>query len=119
MAAEAYAVIWAYSARADLNEALEFLVNESHAAAEALLGEVEAAAASLTQFPQRGAPVRELDIPNLRQLIVRRFRLIYRVEEGGVAIVRLIHGSRISEQRGSRAFRSHCARASGSATGVP
>jgi len=38
--------------------------------------------------------VRELDNPNLRQLVVGRYRLIYRVESGGVGIVRLVHGAR-------------------------
>jgi plasmid stabilization system protein ParE len=91
---EAQGVKWAYAARADLLEILEYLTEESPAAAESFLNEVETAAASLTQFPQRGALVRELNIPNLRQIFVGRYRLIYRVEKGGVGIARLIHGRR-------------------------
>jgi len=94
VAEEAQAVKWTYAARADLLEALEYLTEQSPNAAESFLAEVETAAASLTHFPRRGAIVRELDFANLRQIIVRRYRLVYRVEEDGVAVVRLIHGSR-------------------------
>jgi len=88
------AVRWAYSARADLLEALEYLVEQSPAAAAAFLQQVEETGHSLTHFPDRGAKVVDLDAPNLRQLTVGRYRLIYRVEPGAVGIVRLIHGSR-------------------------
>jgi len=94
VAEEAQGVVWTYAARADLLEALEYLSDRLPAAAESFLTDVEAAAASLTRFPQRGAVVNELDFPNLRQLIVKRYRLVYRVDEGGVAVARLIHGSR-------------------------
>jgi len=88
------AVRWAYQARADLLEALEYLTQLSPQAAATFLDEVESAASSLVEFPERGAMVRELDIPDIRQLILGRYRLIYRVEHGGVAIVRLVHGAR-------------------------
>ena len=94
MAEEAQAVKWAYAARADLLEALGYIIEQSPTAGVTFLREIEAAAASLIHSPERGALVRELDFPDLRQMVVRRYRLIYRVEEGGVAVVRLIHGSR-------------------------
>ena len=73
------AVRWSYRARADLLEALEYLAEQSPSAAAAFLAEVERAAASLAEFPDRGAVVRELQIPNLRQPIVGRYRLVCRV----------------------------------------
>jgi plasmid stabilization system protein ParE len=94
VAEEAQVVKWTYAARADFLEALEYIIEESPAAAGSFLQEVEAAAASLIHSPHRGAAVRELEIPALRQIVVGRYRLVYQVEEGGVAIVRLIHGSR-------------------------
>ena len=87
-------VRWAYHARTDLLEALEYLAEQSPQAAASFLDEIERAAGSLSEFPERGAVVRELENPNLRQLIVGRYRLIYRVETGGVGIVRLVHGAR-------------------------
>ncbi len=63
-------VRWAYHARTDLLEALEYLAEQSPQAAASFLDEIERAAGSLSEFPERGAVVRELENPNLRQLIV-------------------------------------------------
>lgn len=89
---------WAYRARADLLEALEYLAGQSPQAATTFLDEIERVAGSLSEFPERDAVVRELESPNLRQLVVGRYRLIYQVEPGGVGIVRLIHGARDFKQ---------------------
>lgn len=86
-------VVWSYPARADLFEALKYLAEESVEAAASLFADVEAAAESLNQFPDRGARVPEWAGRGLRQIFVRRYRLIYRVDDGTVGIVRLIHGS--------------------------
>ena len=94
MAEEAQPVVWTYAARADLLEALEYLVEKSPDASAAFLADVEKLAASLAQFPHRGAVVEELEFENLRQVFVGRYRLVYRVEKGGVAVLRLIHGRR-------------------------
>ena len=87
---------WAYAARADLLEALEHIVEESPQAAWVFLQEVEAAAVSLGTFSERGTRVREVIAPDLRQILIGRYRLIYRVEAEAVGVVRLIHGARRS-----------------------
>lgn len=92
MAAPA-AVVWSYRARADLLDALEYLAKQSADAAAAFLADVETAAQTLQEFPNRGTRVREIADAPLRQLFVGRYRLVYRVEPGAVGIVRLIHGS--------------------------
>lgn len=85
-------VAWTLPARRDLLKALEYLVTEVHAprAAEELLDELEDAAASLADFPDKGRIVPELGPPK-RQLLVKGYRLIYRVRTE-VEILRLIHG---------------------------
>jgi plasmid stabilization system protein ParE len=90
----AQAVTWAEHARADLLSAVQYLAEQSPQAAAAFLDEVERAASSLAEFPERGAVVRELQAPDVRQLIVGRYRLIYRVGPRGVGIARLIYGAR-------------------------
>lgn len=42
-----------------------------------------------------GRIVPELDEPNIRELILRNYRIIYRILEKEVQIIRLFHGSRI------------------------
>jgi plasmid stabilization system protein ParE len=53
----------------------------------------DAAAAKLAEFPNLGHPGQ---VPGTRELIPHRsYRLVYRVEDDAVAIVRLIHTSRL------------------------
>ena len=52
---------------------------------------------SLIQFPRMGRVVPELDEPNIRELILENYRIIYRILEKEVQIVRLFHGSRIMD----------------------
>jgi len=94
-------VAWTLAAREDLLKILSYLVLEAHAriAAENLLDDIEKAAATLADFPDRGRIVPELG-PPLRELLVRGHRLVYRVREG-VEILRLLH----SRQEFGRAWR--------------
>jgi len=44
-----------------------------------------------------GRLVPELDEPKIRELILRNYRIIYRISEKKILIVRLFHGSRIKD----------------------
>ncbi|WP_193194212.1 type II toxin-antitoxin system RelE/ParE family toxin [Nostoc sp. MG11] len=50
----------------------------------------------LSQFPFKGQKVSEFDEPDIRQLILKPYRIIYRVEEDKkqVSIARFWHASR-------------------------
>ncbi|MBY9005983.1 MAG: type II toxin-antitoxin system RelE/ParE family toxin [Candidatus Lokiarchaeota archaeon] len=50
---------------------------------------------NLRSFPQLGRKVPELDDPNIRELILRNYRLIYRIFEEKIQIIRILHGSRM------------------------
>jgi plasmid stabilization system protein ParE len=67
-------VRWSFAARADLLEALGYLVEESPRAASDLLSRVEEAAGSLGTFSERGSRVREVIAGDLRQIIIGRYR---------------------------------------------
>ena len=88
------AVVWTAPGRLDLLNALSYLVHEAQSpdAATRLLDEVEAAASSLSEFPERGRAVPELGLPR-RELPVRGYRLVYQVR-AEVEILRLLHGRR-------------------------
>ena len=45
-------------------------------------------------FSERGRIVPELDNPNIRELFIRDYRLIYAIEKARVVILGLIHGKR-------------------------
>jgi toxin ParE1/3/4 len=88
------AIAWTLAARQDLLSAIQHLVDEAALEpAGRLLDGVEAAAASLLQFPERGRVVPELGPPR-RELLVMDYRLVYRVRQDAVEVLRLIHGRR-------------------------
>lgn len=85
-------VTWTALAREDLLNAVQYLAQEAKTkpAAANLLERLEAAAASLSAFPEMGRVVPEVGLPR-RELIVEGYRLVYRVRSE-VEILRLIHG---------------------------
>ncbi len=54
---------------------------------------MRAAAASLAQLAERGQVVPEFD-PAIRELLIRSYRLVYRLSESKAVIVAVIHGAR-------------------------
>jgi len=84
-------VNWTLPARQDLLNVVRSLAEKSPTAAGRLLDRLETAAASLSEFPERGRAVPELGLPR-RELIVEDLRLVYWLRAGHVEILRLIHG---------------------------
>jgi plasmid stabilization system protein ParE len=56
--------------------------------------EVRSAARSLRKFPKRGRVVIELNDENVRELIVKSYRLIYAIELNRTVILAFLHGAR-------------------------
>lgn len=82
-------VIWAPSAYADLDQALERRED-----AATLLEDVLGAAESLATLSLRGRLVPELDDAVTREVFVSDFRLMYEVSSVHVLIVALVPGAR-------------------------
>lgn len=87
-------VNWSRSAFEDLEASTTFIAKDSPHFAAAFAREVLEASFSLAQFHARGRIVPEFAIPDIRELFVRDYRLIYRVTEKEVQILGFIHGSR-------------------------
>ena len=88
-------IAWSLLAENDLNEIIDNIAQDSLEYALSFYEQVREKVESLTQFPKMGRKVPELDDPNIRELILRNYRLIYRIFGDKVQIVRLFHGSRI------------------------
>jgi plasmid stabilization system protein ParE len=87
-------VNWAYEAATDLEALAEYIARDSAFYASAFVQEIRDASRSLNEFSERGRIVPELGNPNIRELFVREYRLIYSIEESRVVILGLIHGKR-------------------------
>lgn len=90
----AHRLIWTEAAAADLDQAAEYIALDSRNYAAAFVREVLAASRTLVRFPEAGAIVPEFDDASIREIFVKRFRLIYRVEKRSVHILAIVHGAR-------------------------
>ena len=87
-------VVWSLLATADLESIVEYICRDLESYAAAVARELVAAARSLATFSERGRVVSEYEDPAVREMIVRRYRLIYRVRSDRVEVLRIIHGAR-------------------------
>ncbi len=87
-------VEWSRSASGALDEVVASINQTSPQNARLLLTEALAAASSLTTLAERGRIVPELADPTKRQVLVRGFRLMYRVTETKVTVVAFLRGRR-------------------------
>ncbi len=88
---------WSSKAENDLNEIIDYIAQDSLEYALSFYEQLREKVENLIQFPRMGRIVPELDEPNIRELILRNYRIIYRIFENEVQIVRLFHGSRIMD----------------------
>ncbi|MDP9122609.1 MAG: type II toxin-antitoxin system RelE/ParE family toxin [Acidobacteriota bacterium] len=86
-------VRWGAPALEDFIAAAEYIALDSRPSAAALVRVARAAAHSLDRFAQRGRSLKELG-PNVRELFVQSYRLIYEVHEAAVDILAFVHGAR-------------------------
>ncbi len=87
-------VVWSHEATSDLKALSEYIEKDSTFYAVAFVHEIIDASRSLNEFSERGRIVPELGFPDTRELFVRDYRLIYRIEKSRVVILGLIHGKR-------------------------
>jgi plasmid stabilization system protein ParE len=87
-------VVWAETAFGDLKSIAEYINRDSAHYASAFVQEVIDAARTLSEFAERGRQVPEFDDENFRELLVRSYRLVYRIESGRVLVLGVIHGAR-------------------------
>jgi len=87
-------VEWTDPAWDDLAGIADYIARDSEYYAAAFVQEVKEAAASLAEFAKRGQIVPEFGDPSERELLVKSYRLVYKVTENRVVILALIHGAR-------------------------
>jgi plasmid stabilization system protein ParE len=79
---------------ADLTEIRDYVARDSDAYAAALVERILSSIDRLSDFPNLGQRVPELDDDLIRQLVVDRYRVIYRVRAQAVDLAAIVHGAR-------------------------
>ena len=80
-------------AREDLVEIWRYVARDNSLAADDLLGRIDESCRLLADNPDLG-PARPDIRPGLRYFVVERYVVLYRAIEGGVEVVRVVHGAR-------------------------
>jgi len=87
-------IVWSIWASDDLVAVADHISRDSESYAATVVRELVAAARSLRAFAERGRRVPEYGDPSVRELIVREYRLVYRVHPQRIEVLRIIHGAR-------------------------
>jgi toxin ParE1/3/4 len=87
-------IIWTVTAYKDLQNIVEYISQDSMYYALALYDDVMDKAQTLNDFPHRGRVVPEMDDPEMREIFIHRYRLIYQIHNDRIIIKTIIHGAR-------------------------
>ena len=87
-------VVWTQTAWRDLEHIADHIAEDSPGYAAAFVQSIRDHARTLGEFPHRCRMVPELGDPEVRELIVGNYRLIYEIHDQAVYVLGLIHGAR-------------------------
>lgn len=86
-------LIWSPTALDDLKAVSDYIGRDSPTYADQVVEAIVEAAEQLVTHPRMGWPVPELVADDLRQRVVHRYRLIYRLAPDRIDIVAVLHGA--------------------------
>lgn len=87
-------VLWTEPALDDLTAVRDYIARDSETYAADFAGSILSAVERLGEFPRMGRVVPEADCSDIRELILRDYRIIYRLDQNVVQILAVIHGYR-------------------------
>lgn len=91
-----FKIVWTLRSREDLRDIASFIAKDNPEAALRLGDLIFERVDSLEKFPEFGRIVPERNQPAIREIVVKNYRIIYRVRknEKVVEILRVWHGAR-------------------------
>src|SRR5947199_171319 len=84
-------IVWSPMALERVNEIADYIVENSVEAARVWLMDIFGAVDRLKELPESGRSVPEVKRPNIRELIFKNYRVIYRIERKQLAILTVRH----------------------------
>ncbi len=85
-------IVWSPLALERVNDIADYIAETSVEAAKVWLIDIFGAVDRLQEFPESGRVVPEVKQPNIRELVFKNYRVIYRVERKQVSILTVRHG---------------------------
>lgn len=87
-------ILWTEPSLDDLKAIRDYIARDSETYAGDFVESILLGVEQLSRFPRMGRVVPEADSPDIRELIFRGYRIIYRVDRRVVQILAVIHGCR-------------------------
>lgn len=89
------AIRWSPQAADDLASIRDFIARDSDHYARLVVQRIVAAIELLPTSPRMGRVVPEIGDPELREVIVGAYRIIYRYRHDAIEITTILHGARL------------------------
>ncbi len=87
-------VKWTAPARTDLKKIFAYIAEDSRYYARQVVQNIVERTAALSDFPEMGRVVPELNEESVRELVIYSYRLVYEVKNQDVEVLAIIHGKR-------------------------
>lgn len=88
-------VRWSQQAADDLEAIHTYIARDSVPYAATMTERILQAIDRLEQFPELGHMVPEFERPDLRELLVGSYRVVYHLDRQTVGLVTIVHGARL------------------------
>jgi len=88
-------IVWTDEAIDDLKSIHDYIAKDSIRSAKRLSTRIIGKVEILIEFPISGRMVPEFQNEAVRELIEGKYRIVYRVNEQSIEIIRIHHGSRL------------------------
>jgi toxin ParE1/3/4 len=86
---------WTHEALERLSEIEDFISQDSPERAEKFIDRIIERAESLSNNPLRGRAVPEISNPDIRELIFKKYRIVYRIRGKSIDILTVFEGHRL------------------------
>lgn len=88
-------LVWTERAVRDLEKIDDYIAQDSPAAAVRWVGKLIATAATLASAPQAGRVVPEHGRADIREVLLRQYRIVYRIRETRIDILTVFEGHKL------------------------
>lgn len=88
-------VIWTREALEKLNEIEEFIGTDNPERAETFINYLIERGESISQNPKIGRTVPDISNPEIREILVKKYRIVYRIKKDKIEILTVFEGHRM------------------------
>ena len=93
---------WSPEALADLEDICAYIARDNLQAAEAWIDRLISKADKVSAHPRAGRVVPEIEDPDIREVFLKSYRIIYRVEPQRIVVLTVLEGHRRLRASGLR-----------------